>query len=97
VGRGDRAREAVRQLEVDSTIFGETIECPGLVEAVHLDRIFDGFANPPERQSTARLARDGDDAAIQARRKRSIGFDFGGAGVAALFQRREVQVVGQFE
>ena len=65
MGRGDGAGEAVRQREIDSAMVGETIERLGLVEAVHLDRIFDGFALAPERQRAVQFARDRDDAAIQ--------------------------------
>jgi hypothetical protein len=91
VGRGNGAGEAVRQREFDSAMVGETIEGLGLVEAAHLDRIFDGLARTPDRQCTARLARDRDDTAIDCGRKRAIGIDLGDAGLPALFQRREIQ------
>ncbi len=91
MGRRNRAREAVRERKVDGAVVGEAIERLRLVEAVHLDRPFDGLPRAPERQRAIPLARDRDDAAIEAGRKRSIGFDFGVACGSAPFQRREIQ------
>ncbi len=91
VGRSDRAREAVRQRKVDGAVIGETIERLGFVEAAHLDRPFDGLAPARKRQHTIGLARDRDDAEIELRCKRPVGFDLCGTGDFSLFQRGEIQ------
>ena len=87
----DRAGKRVSQRGIDLSLLSETIERRVLVEAVHLDRPFDGFARSVEREAAIGFAGDGDDAAIKIRRKRPVDLEFALTRRLAFLETRIVE------
>ena len=85
----DRERELVDDSVRDAAAVGYAIERRVLVEAAHVRDPFDRLARAADRERLA-IAHDRQRVEIDPRRILPVDRDFGLAGEAALFERREV-------
>ncbi len=89
MGPADRERELVDDRVRYAAAPGDAIERRVLVEAAHMRDPFDRFARAAEAQGRT-LADDRQRVEIDPRRILPVDLDFGLAGLAALFERREI-------